>query len=162
MDNKDLITLDTPLEELEDKLLQEKDIDNVKNIIDIFNLNIKKKNVIRANKLAELQDSISEQMQKRIESNADAFSNDDLLNYFKTVQQTIEKSDTSSDDVRVPIQITQQQINITDTVLDRDSKQRVISAIQSILAKQENSQQLEEVEVVDVVSEESIEQSNEE
>lgn len=150
MDNKDLITLDTPLEELEDKLLQEKDIDNVKNIIDIFNLNIKKKNVIRANKLAELQDSISEQMQKRIESNADAFSNDDLLNYFKTVQQTIEKADTSSDDVKVPIQITQQQINITDTGLDRDSRQRVISAIQSILAKQEDPQQLEEVEVVDV------------
>lgn len=150
MDNKNLITLDTPVDELEEKLLQEKDIDNVKNIIDIFNLNIKKKNVIRANKLAELQDSISEQMQKRIESNADAFSNDDLLNYFKTVQQTIEKADTSSDDVKVPIQITQQQINITDTGLDRDSRQRVISAIQSILAKQENPQQLEEVEVVDV------------
>ena len=47
MDNdRKLITLDTPIEELEEKLLKEKDVDNVKNIIDLFNLNIKKKNVI--------------------------------------------------------------------------------------------------------------------
>lgn len=162
MDNdRKLITLDTPIEELEEKLLKEKDVDNVKNIIDLFNLNIKKKNVIRANKLAELQDSISDQMQKRIESNADAFSNDDLLNYFKTVQQTIEKADTSSEDVKIPVQITQQQINITDSVLDRDSRQRVISAIQSIIARQEVSQPLEEVEVVPNSEENDVEHTEE-
>ena len=131
------LSLNTPAEELESRLLSETDEDEVKNIIDLFNLNIQKKNVIRNNKLAELQDKISDQMQKRVEKNADAFSNSDLLDYFKTVQSTIANSKTSSEDIKVPIQITQQQVNVTvGDELDRESKQRVINAIQSILNKQ--------------------------
>lgn len=131
---------------LEDKLINELDADEVKNIIDLFNLNIKKKNVIRANKLSELQDSISNQMIERVEKNADAFSNKDLLEYFKTIQQTLQTSDTSSENVKVPVQITQTQINVNveEPTLDRQSKQRVLDAIKAILAKQD--QQILDVE----------------
>lgn len=142
-DNVELVNQE---DSLEDKLINELDADEVKNIIDLFNLNIKKKNVIRANKLSELQDSISNQMIERVEKNADAFSNKDLLEYFKTIQQTLQTSDTSSENVKVPVQITQTQINVNveEPTLDRQSKQRVLDAIKAILAKQD--QQILDVE----------------
>lgn len=151
----DLLTIDTPVEELEKRLLSESDSDEIKNIIDIFNLNIKKKNVIRTEKLSQLQDAISEQMKKRIESSADAFSNKDLLDYFKTIQETVDKSDMSSE-VKVPVQIN--QINIdTSNELDRASKEKVLTAINAILSKQNNKSN-ESVDYVDVV--ESNEEEN--
>lgn len=142
-DNVELVNQE---DNLEDKLINELDADEVKNIIDLFNLNIKKKNVIRANKLSELQDSISNQMIERVEKNADAFSNKDLLEYFKTIQQTLQTSDTSSENVKVPVQITQTQINVNveEPTLDRQSKQRVLDAIKAILSRQD--QQILDVE----------------
>ena len=124
--------------DLEERLLNEVDSDEVRNIIDLFNLNIKKKNVIRTGKLSELQDAISQQMIERVEKNADAFSNKDLLDYFRTIQQTLSASDTSSDNIKVPVQIMQNQINVNvdNNGLNRESKLRVIEAIKSIMNKQ--------------------------
>jgi len=134
------ITLTTPRDELEQKLLSESSVEEVKNIIDLFNLNIKKKDAIRNSKLSELQDKISEQMQERIEKNADAFSNKDLLDYFKTIQETLKNSSVSSDDLKVPVQIAQQQINVNiqEQTLDRESKNKVLAAIRSILNKEQS------------------------
>jgi len=131
--------------DLEERLLNEVDSDEVRNIIDLFNLNIKKKNVIRTGKLSELQDAISQQMIERVEKNADAFSNKDLLDYFRTIQQTLSASDTSSDNIKVPVQIMQNQINVNvdNNGLNRESKLRVIEAIKSIMNKQNR-------EIVDV------------
>lgn len=141
MDEKTNLTLATPREELEKKLLDEADVEQVKNIIDLFNLNIKKKDAIRNSKLSELQDKISVQMQNRIEQNADAFSNKDLLDYFKTIQETLKNSSVSSDDLKVPVQIAQQQINVNiqEPTLDRESKNKVLAAIRSILNKEQGS-----------------------
>lgn len=152
-DNDKLVVQPTSTEELESKLLSEVDASEVKNIIDLFNLNIKKKNVIRTNKLAELQDKISEQMQQRIEHNADAFSNKDLLDYFKTIEDSIKKSDMSSS-VQIPVQINQQQVNLNmGSELSRESRNKVIAAIQSILSKNQNDDNSFN-DVVDVTPEE--------
>lgn len=138
MEENKLLTLDTPVEELEERLLKEHDADEVKNIIELFNLNIKKKNVIRTEKLSQLQDLISNQMRERVEKNADAFSNKDLLEYFKTIQETVSKADMSPD-VKIPIQINQQiTIESDSDKLDRASKERVVAAIQAILNRQES------------------------
>ena len=147
------LSLNTPIEELEDRLMNEQDEDAVKDIIDLFNLNIQKKNIVRTAKLSELQDLISEQIGKRIEKNADAFNNKDLLDYFKAIQDTIDKSDLSPE-IKIPVQINQQlNLNIDkEDELDRESKQRVIAAIQSILNKQNA------IEVIDVEESESEEE----
>lgn len=139
MDNdKDLIIQDTPLEELELQLLQEDNIDEINKIIDIFNLNIKKKEIVRSGKLSQLQDKISEQMAERIGQHGGEFSNKDLLDYFKVIQDTLNKQDNSLDSINTPaIQINQQnQVNISmmpEDNLNRDSKDRVTSAIRAIL-----------------------------
>lgn len=133
----DLVQMNLSQEELSQKLLEETDISSIKNIIELFNLNIKKKDVIRTSKLNELQDKVYDQMDKRLTQKADEFSNKDLIEYFKTIQDSINKADMSLNSVDVPaIQIihNHNQLNITENnTLDSDSRKRVSEAVQKIL-----------------------------
>lgn len=155
-DEKAIATLDTPVEELEQKLVSETDIDELKNIINLFNLNIKKKDILRTNKLNDLQDKVTEQIGQRLEYNAGAFSNKDLIEYFKVIQDTINKADNSLSSIDTPaIQFNQNQFNVqvnsNADELDKESRDRVADAVKSILAKLEK-QKLEssQHEIVDV------------
>ena len=147
-EDKLLPSLKSTQEELEQSLLKEDDVDNIKTIIDIFNINIKKKDIIRASKLNELQDKIYEQINERLVTNANDFSNRDLLDYFKTIQETINKSEISSDDVITPkIQLNQNNLNINmGPTLNRDSRQNVLDAVKKIL---ENQVELEDKNTID-------------
>lgn len=120
---------------IEQKILQTDDVDELQSLINVFNLNLKKKDIIRSAKLNEVQDKIVEQMSDRISSRADEFSNADLLNYHKVIQDTISKTDNNLDDVNVPnIQINQQlNINNTGDSFDRESRKKILSAVDEIL-----------------------------
>lgn len=129
--NKDII--EVPIEQ---KILREENIDELNELIDMFNLNLKKKDIVRSAKLSEVQDKIVDQMSKRVEERPDEFSNADLLNYHKTVQDTLSKSDNTLDDVKVPsIQINQQfNVNNADTdSFDSDSRKRILATVNEIL-----------------------------
>ena len=76
-DRKDELSLTTSLSDLEQKLIAEQDTQELQQIVDLFNLNIRKKDILRARKLSNLQDKISDQMQARVEEHADEFSNKD-------------------------------------------------------------------------------------
>lgn len=125
-------------EELEEALIKETDVDNIKNIINLFNLNIKKKDIVRTAKLNDLQNKVYNQIDKRLTYKADEFSNSDLLNYFKTIQETINKSDTSLDKVDTPaIQIIQNQLNVSSedsSLLNLESRQKISDIVQKFLA----------------------------
>lgn len=150
MENENnIVTLDTPADELEQRLISETDIDELKNVINLFNLNIKKKDIIRTNKLSNLQDLVTDQMSERLEKNAGAFSNKDLIDYFKIIQDSINKADTSLDTVDTPAIQFNQQVNLnvqSKNELDKDSRDRVAMAVQSILAKMKQPQSQEETE----------------
>ena len=142
-DNKNLtlsedkpVSLNTPLEELKQKLLTENDLDKLDDIINIFNLNIKRKDIVRTSKLNDLQDKIADQMALRLTEKANEFSNKDLLDYFKVLQDTINKSDNSLESIDTPaIQINQQQINIgEESELNRESREKVKNAVANFLA----------------------------
>lgn len=148
--NKDFLQLSTPLEKIEEIILSTNDFEELDNFTKLFNLNIKKKELLRISVLSNLQDSISEQMRKRIEKNADEFSNKDLLDYFKTIHGTISSSDPNimvSD--KPDIQINQNNVNINlNNDIDDDSRQRVMNAIKSIIANhsKENNEDVIDVE----------------
>lgn len=152
-ENKEsLITLDTPLDDIEKRILEENDVDKLKNVIDIFNLNIQKKNIIRNSKLVELQDLITAQMQERVTQKADEFSNQDLITYFKTVQETLNKSDNSLDSVNIPaIKVVQNQLNINvqKNALPRESKEKVLEVVNAILRKAAQGESKEESSIID-------------
>ena len=129
--------IDDSIEDLTEKITSETDIDQLKNIINIFNLSLQKKNIVRAGRLSAIQDLITDQIEERVTKKPDEFNNQDLLAYFKTVQETILKSDISLDKIDTPsIQVTQNQLNINvhnQDILDKDSRERVVDAIRSIL-----------------------------
>ena len=136
MTDKNLLPINLSNEELEQRLIDETDIDNMKNIINLFNLNIKKKDIVRTAKLNDLQDKVYDQMNKRLTHKADEFSNADLLSYYKTIQESINKSDTTLDKVDTPaIQIVQNHLNINqeNDELSRESKKKVIDLVQKLM-----------------------------
>lgn len=150
-EGKNLSTLETPVDELEQRLIQETDIDELKNVINLFNLNIKKKDIIRTSKLSDLQDLVTNQIGERLEKNAGAFSNKDLIDYFKVLQDSINKADNSLDTVDTPAIQLNQQINLNvskEEELDRESRARIADAVNSILLKMQNQTEPDE-EIVD-------------
>lgn len=150
--NRDYLQLSTPLEKIEEIILTTNDFDELNNFTKLFNLNIKKKELLRISVLSDLQDSISEQMRKRIEKNSDEFSNKDLLDYFKTIHGTISSSDPDvvvSD--KPDIQINQNNVNINlNNNIDDTSRQRVMDAIRSIMANSSNANDDNVIEVEEV------------
>lgn len=130
---------------IEEKILQEKNLDELQELVDLFNLNLKKKDIVRSAKLSEIQDKIVEQMSKRIEQRPDEFSNNDLLNYHKTVQDTLIKTDSTLDDIKVPtIQINQQfNVNNADSdQFDSDSRKRILATVNEILEEMKNKENI--------------------
>jgi hypothetical protein len=141
-------------EELNNKLIAETDESKINDIINMFNVNIRKKDILRASKLSDLQDKISEQMSERIIHKANEFSNKDLLEYFKTIQDTIENSSDLATDAPVGIQINQQNnvaVYNDKYYLNKESRDKVLSAVQSILGKysSEASDNLSQVEIIE-------------
>lgn len=130
---------------LEDQILQETDANKLDEAIALFNLYIRKKDIVRTGKLNELQDKITEHIGQRIENNVDQFSNKDLLEYFKTIQDTIDKSNMTVEDINTPaIQLNQVNINMNDD-LNIESRRKILDAVNAIIKanKVEEVQQLE-------------------
>lgn len=148
MDEKIELKISTPEEDLENALITSDDLDELNSVIDLINLNFKKKEILRAGKLNQLQDQITDQMTARITKHAGEFSNKDLLDYFKVIQETTSKQDVSLKSINTPaIQINQQNnINIesgTVDTLNRESREKVADAIKSILNKYSNDNIIE-------------------
>lgn len=143
--------LEKSREDLELQLLQEQDPDKIKEIINIFNLDLKKKEAIRINKLNGLQDKVFDQMNQRLSNKADCFSNSDLIDYYKTIQDSISKVDSNLDNVKIPQIQFNQQINVnSNTPFNRESRQKITDAVLSIFKNIEDVSESNEVEEVNL------------
>ena len=93
-----------------DLYTDENDIDKVKDLTHLFNLNQAKKNVLRVLKLNSLLDKVSDQMIERFTKQPGAFSNSDLLNYMQVTQSAIDRANKALNlvDETPAIQINQQ------------------------------------------------------
>lgn len=141
------IKLTTESKDIEKYILNEENIDNLNDIIDMFNVALKKRNLIRSSKLSDVQDKVVEQIALRIFESPDDFSNEDLLKYYKTIQDTLVKTDTSIEDLKVPTIQLNQQINISNTEdFNRESRKKIVDTVNQILSlAKENSQEIENV-----------------
>ena len=144
--------LDKGTEKIATKIIRSKDLDEVKDLTALFNLQQTKKSVLRTMTYNQLVDSIIEQMQERVSKRADQFSNKELLDYLKIMNEGIEKAQQQINSVSSTeplIQFNQQNntvvVNQADQ-LDAASRQRVSRALSSILAKMKNPPMLEVVE----------------
>lgn len=139
------LKVNTPVDKLEKQLLKETDPENIKQIVELFNLNLQKKNIIRNAKLSDVQDKVVNQITERIDLEPESFSNEDLIKYHKTIQETLIKTSMSSEDVKMPTIQINQQVNVDKMVFDSDSRKRILSAVNEILNNGEiNTFNLEE------------------
>lgn len=141
-----------PTGEMTKQLIEETNPAQLNYIIDLFNLNIRKKDILRASKLSALQDTIVSEMGERVSKHSDNFSNKDLLDYFRTIQETQSKTNTTLTDVNIPtIQINHNEVNMNgETQLSRESKNKVSQAVQKILKELAEKQAQEEILQVEV------------
>lgn len=140
------LSLTSASDDMLDSIMKEEDLDNLKDIIKLFNLNMKKRDILRSSKLSEVQDKVVEQIAARVEDRPDNFSNDDLLKYYKTIQDTIAKTDTSLDRLETPTIQVNQQINV-GTEFNTESRKRILDTVNQIL---KSSQEVLEVEAKEV------------
>lgn len=133
------LPLDLQTAEVAQQILVEQDVDKVKDLTHLFNLNQSKKNVLRVMRLNGLLDKVSDQIIERFEQRPGEFSNADLLQYMQVVQASIDRANKSVNLVEEApiINFNQQNVNIsvTESELDRESKSRVIDAVSALLAQ---------------------------
>lgn len=154
----DTSSIDTEITGLASQVLAESDPEKAKQLIALFNWNISKKNTARILKMNDLYDEVTDQMVLRFKTKADQFSNSDLLDYMKAVQGAIDTSAKNLSQVEEPPTIvhqnnTQINVNVVDT-FDKDSKDRILAAIQATLkAAQQPQPKNVESEVIEVTPE---------
>ena len=154
----DTSSIDTEITGLASQVLEESDPEKAKQLIALFNWNISKKNTARILKMNDLYDEVTDQMVLRFKTKADQFSNSDLLDYMKAVQGAIDTSAKNLSHVEDPPTIvhqnnTQINVNVVDT-FDRDSKDRILAAIEATLkAAQQPQPKNVEPEVIEVTPE---------
>lgn len=158
----DTSSIDTEITGLASQVLAESDPEKAKQLIALFNWNISKKNTARILKMNDLYDEVTDQMVLRFKTKADQFSNSDLLDYMKAVQGAIDTSTKNLSQVEEPPTIvhqtnTQINVNVVDT-FDRDSKDRILAAIQATLKSAQQPQPAtEEPHVIEVSAEDVVE-----
>jgi hypothetical protein len=143
---KNDLSIVTPIEDLENELLNADKTDDLVDIIDLFNLNLQKKNIIRNKKLSDVQDKVVDRMLEKIQDEPWEFSNDDLIKFHKVIQDTLKSTDTLDKESIPTIQVNQ-QINVSAPEFNRESREKILSAVRDILKS--NNEELEEVETVD-------------
>lgn len=133
------LSLDEESKMLIDKIISETDEQKTQNLTQLFNANQNKKTMVRVDKLSTLLDAITDQALTRFTSRPDEISNKELFDGLKIVQDLIERGQKQvSGTGETPlIQVNQQtnEVNIggNQSSLNRDSRERVKSAVLSLL-----------------------------
>ena len=125
--------IDSTMSKLEKKLIKEERPDELNELVELFNVNLQKKNILRSAKLSDVQDKIVDQMLERISLEPEEIRDEDLIKYHKVIQDTLNKTDTTFDNIKVPnIQINQ-QVNVDKMIFDSEARKRILGAVNDIL-----------------------------
>lgn len=137
----DLAVLNDQTQTLLQHLISTTDLQQTKDLTYLFNINQNKKTTVRISKLNSLLDLITDQALRRLRTRPDQISNKQLLDSLRIVQTSIQNSQRQvAGELEAPapfIQINNQtnEVNIGNTAasLDRDSRNRVKTAVLGIL-----------------------------
>ena len=148
-----LLPLDEQEQEIVNQIIKAPTQKDLQTQFDLFNINQSKKNALRIIKLNSLLDKVEDQAIERFEKRPDQVSNKELLEYMNVVAGQIDRSqkfiDTLKDKPMIKVNNQKNEVNINiGTELNRDSKERVMDAIQ-ILLKQLNKTPEDNDKIID-------------
>ena len=156
----DLRPLDANTKEIAQRILDEQNVDKVKDLTNLFNLNAQKRNVMRVIKMNELLDKVTDQVIDRFEKKPDNFSNEDLIKYMQVTETAIDRANKQLNlvDETPPIQFMQNnQVNINvGADLDRESREKVLERVQAILSGTKKHEEAIEIEIKEDVTEDGV------
>lgn len=140
----DTTKINSDNKELTQQLLDCKDLDKVKELTALFNLNAQKKSAVRILKMNNLLDKVTNEIIERFDNRSQTFTNDDLLKYMQVVENSIDKSSKTLGMVEDTPAIQYQQnnqvnIQVNEPGLNRDSRQKVLDAVNQILQQAKTS-----------------------
>lgn len=133
------------LDKISKDIQQETDKNRLKDLTDLFNLSLAKRNAIRVLKLYKLLDNIDNELITRFETSPAMFSNSDLLDYLNAIQKSIELSNQAVTNIKEnPVPQIQQnvQVNIVDS-LSRESRERISEAVKILLNQVNNGEKVD-------------------
>lgn len=145
--------------QLIEQIIAETDEQKARDLTYLFNNNQNKKTMVRVNKLSDLLDTITDQALLRFTARPDEISNKELFDGLKIVQDLIERGQKQVSGVTESaplIQVNQQtnEVNIggASSTLNRESRERVKSAVMNLLSSLNTKQEeaADEAEVIDV------------
>ena len=139
-----IATLAKESNDLTEQIIAEKDPNKLQDLTSLFKQNQLKKNLVRSNKLNNLLEIIDDEVITRVTTRPESIKDQDLLNYMKTTQQSIQDSFNTFEQMPV-IQVNniENSVNINNG-LSKESREVVINKVNEILA------QLKPKEVIDV------------
>ena len=116
-----------------------KNVDELKDVVNLFSVSIMKKSMSRASVQSDLLDDILEKVKDRVVNHHDEMSNKDLLDYMNAIQSGLDYSKKmfSEVDETPPITInnTRNEVNVNASPeMSRESKMRVMEAVKKLLA----------------------------
>lgn len=120
--------------DITDKIINASTTDELNEVTNLFIANQRKKDMIRSHKLSGLLGIIDDEVINRFTSDPESFDHDQLLSYMNSTQKAID-SITRSLDEKPVVQINTQhnEININNSGLNRESRVKVLNAVQDIL-----------------------------
>jgi|LSQX01.2.fsa_nt_gb hypothetical protein len=135
------LSLDMSTNEIINSIIEEENSSKLKDLTHLFKVHMAKKNIIRMIKYYDMIDLVSEQTLLRLEKKPDEITTKDLLALMTGILSTIEKTNDTLgalDDTTSGLTINQQKnevnINVAGASLDRESKERVVDAIKSLMS----------------------------
>ena len=152
------IKLNEESQALIEQIISETDEQRARDLTQLFNANQNKKTMVRVNKLSDLLDTITDQALARFTARPDEISNKELFDGLKVVQDLIERGQKQvSGAGETPlIQVNQQtnEVNIggASSNLNRDSRERVKSAVLSLLSSLSTASETPSSDVIEVTA----------
>ena len=140
-----------------DDIVKSENVEDIKNLTQLFNLNTVKKNALRINQLNELMDLANQEALERFKKYAPFMDDKDVANYMKVFQQSLTNAQqiVNSLDEKPTIQLNiQNNINTSESTLSRESQEKVASTVKTILQyikEQENKNQSVESDDYEIV-----------
>ena len=120
-----------------EELIQEDDLDKVKDLTHLFNVYQTKRNAIRMNALNDVQDALVKQMLERLQKYPDNFANKDIADWMKTIQTVMESNAEKVEKLDDIPAITYQQNNqVNLTLVDglsKESREKVLGVVEALL-----------------------------
>lgn len=134
--------------DLTNQIIGETDTSKLNDLTKLFELNRKKKDIVRANKLSNLLTMIDDEIVTRISTTPDLIKDQDLVKYMQSAQEAISVGSEAGTQI-TQINITNNtDVNVANTPqLSRESRQRVLSAVQEILSNIDTQTDIVDVQV---------------